>query len=77
MAIHCTNMRGADVADALEEELGVPVLDSVVVAYWGALQSLHIDEPLPGFRRHLAARHNMSELGEGGIGWQYGACIPC
>ena len=64
IAIHCTNMRGADVADALETELGIPVLDSVVVAYWGALQSLHIDASLPGFRKHLAARQTVGDAVE-------------
>jgi maleate isomerase len=38
----CTNMRGAEVAEPLERELGIPVLDSVVVGFWGALRLLSI-----------------------------------
>lgn len=37
VAIVCTNMAGAAVAPALEEELGLPVLDSVAVTLWKAL----------------------------------------
>lgn len=38
VAILCTNMVGAGVAAALEEELGVAVFDSVAVAVWDALR---------------------------------------
>jgi maleate isomerase len=44
IAILCTNMRGAEVAAPLERELGIPVLDSVVVGFWGALRLLSIDD---------------------------------
>lgn len=37
VAIVCTNMAGADLAPVLEEELGLPVLDSVAVTLWKAL----------------------------------------
>ena len=37
VAIVCTNMAGAEIAPALEEELGIPVLDSVAVTLWKAL----------------------------------------
>ena len=37
VAIHCTNFRGGGVAPGLEAELGLPVLDSVAVALWGAI----------------------------------------
>ncbi|MBK1661019.1 maleate cis-trans isomerase family protein [Paracraurococcus ruber] len=37
IAIHCTNFRGGRIAPALEAELGIPVLDSVAVALWGAI----------------------------------------
>ena len=43
IVILCTNMRGAEVAAPLERELGIPVLDSVVVGFWGALRLLSID----------------------------------
>jgi maleate isomerase len=40
IVVHCTNMRGAEVADQLAAELGLPILDSVVVSWWAALSSL-------------------------------------
>lgn len=38
VAILCTNLRGAPLAARLEAELGMPVLDSVATALWGALR---------------------------------------
>lgn len=38
IAVHCTNFRGSGIAPALEAELGLPVLDSVTLALWGALR---------------------------------------
>lgn len=49
VVIHCTNVRGADVAERLERELRIPVLDSVVVGLWGAFGLLGIDVPATGF----------------------------
>jgi maleate isomerase len=37
VAVVCTNMRGAALADRLERELGVPVYDSVSVTLWASL----------------------------------------
>jgi len=37
VAIVCTNMRGAPLVRRLEAELGVPIVDSVVVALWKSL----------------------------------------
>ena len=39
MAIHCTNFRGGRAPPELEAELGLPVLDSVAVALWGAVRA--------------------------------------
>ena len=50
VVVHCTNFRGGRVAPELEAELGVPVLDSVAVALWGAVRAAGGD-PAP-----LAAR---------------------
>jgi maleate isomerase len=49
IVIHCTNVRGAEVSESLERELGMPVLDSVVVGLWGALRQLGIGVPDSGF----------------------------
>ncbi|NQW10420.1 MAG: aspartate/glutamate racemase family protein [Alphaproteobacteria bacterium] len=39
----CTNVRGARLADRLEAELGITLLDSVSVALWGALRAAGAD----------------------------------
>ncbi len=38
IAIYCTNLRGAPLVEALENELGMPVYDSVSVTVWQALR---------------------------------------
>lgn len=43
IAIFGTNTRGAPVAATLERELGIPVIDSVVAGYWGALGRAGVD----------------------------------
>lgn len=35
----CTNFLGAEIAPGLEEELGLPILDSTALGVWGALRS--------------------------------------
>lgn len=55
VAIFCTNLRGWDLAEALSAELGLPVLDSVVVCLWGALRAAGRDWAAPGFRRTAGA----------------------
>jgi maleate isomerase len=39
VAIVCTNMRGAGVAEALERELGLPVYDSIATTVWASLRA--------------------------------------
>ncbi len=43
IVVLCTNMDGATLADALEQELGIPVYDSIAVALWGALRVAGVD----------------------------------
>lgn len=43
IAIICTNMRGAPVADAMERELGIPVYDTVSTVVWKALRMSGVD----------------------------------
>ena len=38
--IMCTNMRGAEVATALEAELGIPVMDSALATLWAGLRQM-------------------------------------
>lgn len=49
VAIVCTNMRGAALADRLERELGVPVYDSVSVTLRASLRLAGADLAQPGF----------------------------
>jgi maleate isomerase len=55
IAIVCTNMRGARRAAALENELGIPILDSVAVTLWGCLRRAGVaTELLHSFGRLFA-----------------------
>ena len=42
IAIVCTNARGAFTAQALEDRLGIPVLDSVSFTLWACLDALNV-----------------------------------
>ena len=42
-AIVCTNLRGAAIAPSLEQELSIPVLDSVAVTLWSSLRLVGAD----------------------------------
>ena len=41
--VYCTNMAGARIAPRVEQETGVPVLDSAAVALWATLQAVGYD----------------------------------
>jgi maleate isomerase len=43
IVILCTNLRGAPLAQALEDELGVPVYDSIAAVVWKALRLAGVD----------------------------------
>jgi maleate isomerase len=43
VAIVCTNMAGAAMAEELEAELGIPVFDSIAVTLWAALRAAGAD----------------------------------
>lgn len=43
VAIVCTNMRGARLADPLEAELGIPVYDSIATTLWKSLRLAGVD----------------------------------
>src|SRR5699024_9604337 len=38
ITVLCTNMRGAQIAEKLEQELGIPIYDSVSVTVWKSLR---------------------------------------
>jgi len=43
VAVVCTNMRGAHLAQALEQEMGVPVYDSIATTVWKSLCLAGVD----------------------------------
>jgi len=43
--IACTNLRGAGIVPALEQQLGIPVLDSIAVTVWHALKVAGLAQP--------------------------------
>ena len=51
--LSCTTVRSAEVADALEEELGRPVVTSNTSTVWHCLRKMGIDDRVKGFGRLL------------------------
>jgi maleate isomerase len=43
IAVLCTNLRAACLVEELEQEIGLPVYDSVAVALWGSLRVAEVD----------------------------------
>lgn len=54
IVIFCTNLAGAPVADELERELGVPIVDSVATCLWGGMRRIGIQTRIPGWGRLLS-----------------------
>lgn len=42
ITILCTNMRGAPLVESMEQELGIPIYDSVALALWASLRAAQI-----------------------------------
>ena len=51
--LSCTTVRSAEVADALEEQLGKPVVTSNTSTVWHCLRKMGIDDRIKGFGRLL------------------------
>lgn len=43
VAIVCTNMRGAGLVEQMEQEIGIPIYDSVAVTLWKSLSTAGVD----------------------------------
>jgi maleate isomerase len=43
VAVLCTNLRGAPLVEELEQEIGLPIYDSVAAALWGSLRVAKVD----------------------------------
>jgi maleate isomerase len=54
VVVVCTNLAAARVVAELEQELGKPVHDSLVVSLWEPLRMLGWNQPIPGWGRLLA-----------------------
>ena len=54
IVVICTNLAAARVVAELEQELGKPIHDSLVVSLWQPLRMLGWDRPIPGWGRLLA-----------------------
>lgn len=51
VVVICTNLAAARVVDELEQELGKPIHDSLVVSLWHPLRMIGWDRPIPGWGR--------------------------
>jgi len=61
IAVFCTNFRGARLAARLEEELGIPILDSVSVTTWRTMLDAGADPSrIRGWGRVFATRPTVS-----------------
>lgn len=43
ITIMCTNLHGAQLVDEMEQELGIPIYDSVATVVWRALKTMAVD----------------------------------
>ena len=48
-SIPCTNFPAALLVEEMEEELGKPIFDSVIVTLWKALRIINIETPIHGW----------------------------
>jgi maleate isomerase len=53
VVVICTNLAAARVVEELEQELGKPIHDSLVVSLWQPLRMIGWDRPIPGWGRLL------------------------
>ena len=53
IVVVCTNLAAARVVEEMEQELGKPIFDSLVLALWHPLRMLGWSKPIPGWGRLL------------------------
>lgn len=58
----CTNLAAALVVEEMEQELGKPIFDSVVVTLWKALDMAGIPRTIPGWGTLLEASAAHSQV---------------
>ena len=54
IVVVCTNLAAARLVDEMEQALGKPIHDSLVVSLWQPLRMLGWDRPIPGWGRLLS-----------------------
>jgi maleate isomerase len=62
--ISCTNLRSVGAIEALEQDLGVPVVSAIQASFWHALGLAHVGAQVSGFGRLFAHRPNEALLGQ-------------
>jgi len=61
VVVVCTNLAAARLVEELEQELGKPVHDSLVVSLWHPLRMLGWQQPIPGWGRLLRELETSSQ----------------
>ncbi|RFU26995.1 hypothetical protein B7463_g9356, partial [Scytalidium lignicola] len=64
IVVPCTNFPAALVVEGLEEELGKPIFDSIIVTLWKALRLINIETPIHGWGLLLRANPVLDELNQ-------------
>jgi maleate isomerase len=73
----CTGLPAAFVVEEMEQELGKPVFDSVLVTAWKGLEAVGVTEPLEGWGCLLRGARRFEPAGDGrdGMTTEEAACI--
>jgi maleate cis-trans isomerase len=53
LLISCTSLRSIEIIDALEADLGKPVISSNQASFWSTLRMAGVNESVPGFGKLL------------------------
>lgn len=59
ITVFCTNLRGAGIVTAMEEETGIPIYDAVATAAWASLRAAGVDP------RRIEGRGRLFTVGAG------------
>ena len=62
VVVICTNLAAALAIEEMEQELGKPILDSVAVTFWKALEMVGLEASISGWGKLLAAETVQSRL---------------
>jgi maleate isomerase len=54
IAVVCTNFNATDLIEEMEDELGIPIVDSIAVTFWEVARVAGVDIKVPGWGKLLA-----------------------